>query len=146
MINEIFTRWETNRKSGFLCNAILTTYSIGKSVSESKLRYFSIIISIIHKFLCMLAGCSLPYKAEIAPSVLFPHGLYGVFISKGAQVKNGCIIFHQVTIGSSSLNSAKSPLICENVLIGAGAKIIGQIKVANGERIRAGHSIFHSIE
>ena len=37
-----------------------------------------------------------------------PHGLSGIYISKGAKIGNNCVIFHQVTIGSNTLEDSKN--------------------------------------
>lgn len=70
----------------------------------------------------------------------FPHGISGIFISDGAYIGKDAIIFQGVTIGSNTLSDSKkngSPVIGDNVYIGAGAKIIGNVKVGNNVRIGA---------
>ncbi len=37
-----------------------------------------------------------------------PHGLSGIYVSKDAKIGSGCVIFHQVTIGSNNLEDSKS--------------------------------------
>lgn len=65
----------------------------------------------------------------------FPHGLYGIIVSHNAVIGKNVTIFHQVTIGEGK-NGA--PIIGDNVLIGAGAKIIGNIRIGNNVKIGAG--------
>lgn len=64
----------------------------------------------------------------------FPHGLYGIVISGQAEIGENCTIYHQVTIGT---NGKGVPKIGDNVIIGAGAKIIGPVRVGNGVHIGA---------
>lgn len=79
-------------------------------------------------------------NAKMGVNVVFPHDFYGVFISKAAEIGNNCVIFQQVTIGSNTIQgSAKfgSPIIGNNVYIGCGAKIIGNVHIGNNVRIGA---------
>ena len=51
-----------------------------------------------------------------------------------AKIGKNCTIFHQVTIGSNTLEGSKhygAPTIGDNCFIGAGAKIIGKVKVGD---------------
>lgn len=77
-----------------------------------------------------------------------PHGLYGVFISKDAVIGENCVIFHQVTIGSNSIEGSEhygAPKIGNNVYIGAGAKIIGGITIGDNVNIGANCIVFSDI-
>ena len=64
----------------------------------------------------------------------FPHGIYGIIISGQARIGTNCTIFHQVTIGT---NGKGVPIIGDNVLIGAGAKILGPIRIGDNVKIGA---------
>lgn len=75
------------------------------------------------------------FGAKFATPPHLPHGLNGIIISHNAVLGKNVTIFHQVTIGEGK-NGA--PTIGDNVLIGAGAKIIGNIKIGNNVRIGAG--------
>lgn len=82
----------------------------------------------------------IPLSADIKEVPLMPHGIKGVFISKNAAIGKGCTILHQVTIGSNAFDDSKhtgSPIVGDNVFIGAGAKIIGGITIGNNVRIGA---------
>lgn len=86
------------------------------------------------------AGAQIPLSARLGKEITFPHGLNGIFISSGASIGDGTVIFHQVTIGSNTLKDSKNygaPVIGKNVYIGTGAKIIGGISVGDNVRIGA---------
>lgn len=84
------------------------------------------------------------------PSAVFksrpylPHGLNGIIISRKATIGENATILHQVTVGIR-MTSAKSirpedviaPVIGDNVFIGTGAKIIGNIHIGNNVLIGA---------
>lgn len=66
---------------------------------------------------------------------ILPHGLNGIIISNDSTIGKNVQIYHQVTIAGWD---GKSPVIGDNVLIGAGAKIIGNAHIGNGAKIGAG--------
>ena len=70
----------------------------------------------------------------------FPHGIKGVFITDYAHVGKNVTIFQQVTIGVKDYETElknNAPTIGDNCFIGAGAKIIGPIKIGNNVKIGA---------
>lgn len=79
-------------------------------------------------------GTHLNYGAKFKTPPEFPHGIYGIIVSHNACIGENCRIFHQVTIGE---NDKGAPIIGDNCLIGAGAKIIGKIKIGNNVKIGA---------
>ena len=83
-------------------------------------------------------GTHLGFGAKFADIPHFPHGLYGIIVSHNASIGKNVTIFHQVTIGEGR-NGA--PCIGDNVIIGAGAKILGNIKIGNNVLIGAGSVI-----
>ena len=75
---------------------------------------------------------------------IFPHGLNGIIISRKCTIGENVTILHQVTIGtkittakSISIEDTLAPTIGNNVYIGAGAKIIGNITIGNNVLIGA---------
>lgn len=93
-------------------------------------------------------SCIIPLQAKICESVILPHGLMGVFISKGAVIGERCTIFQQVTIGSNLIKGSKhygSPTIGDDVFIGANATIIGGVTIGNRVKIGAGCTVFEDI-
>lgn len=85
-------------------------------------------------------GSYIGLLADIKSVPIFPHGLMGVFISNEASIGQNVVIFQQVTIGSNKIAGSKgegAPIIGNNVYIGCGAKIIGNVNVGDNARIGA---------
>lgn len=78
--------------------------------------------------------------ARFAGNPIMPHGFHGVHISNGATFGKNVVIFQNVTIGSNTLKDSKrrgAPKIGDNVFIGAGASIIGNVTIGSNCRIGA---------
>ena len=81
-------------------------------------------------------GTHLKFRcAEFKTRPILPHGLNGIIISNDVTMGSNCTIYHQVTIGGGI---GGSPTVGDNVLFGAGAKVIGKINIGNNVRIGAG--------
>ena len=64
-----------------------------------------------------------------------PHGPNGIIISPYATIGKNCKIYQQVTIGDNGADYLSAPIIGDNVIIGAGAKITGKITIGNNVKI-----------
>lgn len=96
----------------------------------------------LHDFLTfLLSRCAHRHGGYIGPDTIIksnlslPHGLHGIFISRYAEIGENCCIYQNVTIGEVD---RKAPVIGNNCLIGAGAIIIGNIKIGSDVKIGAG--------
>jgi serine O-acetyltransferase len=70
----------------------------------------------------------------------------GLVIGETAEVGDDVTLYHQVTLGGTSLSHGKRhPTIGDGVIIGAGAKILGAITVGAGARIGANALIIRSV-
>lgn len=81
-----------------------------------------------------LASASLPAKIRIGERVGLVHSANGVIIHPDVVIGDDVTIFHQVTIGAK-YGEPKLPVIGNGVTIGAGAKIIGNVKVGDSAKI-----------
>ena len=89
-------------------------------------------------FLPAVPGCFEffpPPNGPFQSKPILPHGLHGIYISRYAKIGKDCRIYQNVTIGSVG---KQAPQIGDHCFIGAGAIIIGDIKVGDYVRIGAG--------
>jgi serine O-acetyltransferase len=86
-----------------------------------------------HRFWSAVTGADIPINSDIGGGLLIPHP-NGVVIHPAARIGCNCLIFQQVTIGATSKGV---PEIAGHVDIGAGAKIVGPIKIGEHARIGA---------
>ncbi len=75
---------------------------------------------------------------------ILPHGIKGIFVTNKAIIGENVTIYQQVTIGINKENEA-GPVIGDNCFIGAGAKIIGNIKIGDNVKIGANAVVFEDI-
>lgn len=73
-----------------------------------------------------------------------PHGIKGIFISDLACLGERTIIYQHVTIGIN-INSNGAPKIGDNVFIGAGASIIGNITIGNNVKVGANCVVYFDV-
>ncbi len=84
-----------------------------------------------------LTGIEIHPGATIGRGLLIDHGM-GVVIGETAEIGDNVTIYQGVTLGGTGKDTGKRhPTIGDNVLIGAGAKILGPFKVGNGAKIAA---------
>ena len=79
-------------------------------------------------------GTNLNCGASFLSPPYLPHGLNGIIVHNDAIIGKKCTILHQVTIAGKH---GKAPIIGDNVIIGAGAKILGGVRVGNNVIIGA---------
>lgn len=82
--------------------------------------------------------------AWFADKPVLPHGLNGIVISNKARIGKNAVIHQQVTIGLR-YPGGEAPVIGDNVFIGAGAKILGGIKVGDGAVVGANAVVLDDI-
>jgi serine O-acetyltransferase len=87
-----------------------------------------------HRFWCTIAGAEIPISCSIGGGLLIPHP-NGIVIHPKVKIGVNCLIFQQVTIGTRG--GIQVPEIAGHVDIGAGAKILGPIRVGPHAQIGA---------
>lgn len=90
-------------------------------------------------------GIEIHPGATIGRRVFIDHGM-GVVIGETAIVGNDVTIYHGVTLGGRSLDKGKRhPTVEDNVILGAGAKVLGNITIGEGSTIGANQVVTRSL-
>ncbi|MFH7024310.1 MAG: serine O-acetyltransferase [Heteroscytonema crispum UTEX LB 1556] len=100
------------------------------------------LISHIARF---FTGIEIHPGATIGQGVFIDHGM-GVVIGETAIVGDYALIYQGVTLGGTGKESGKRhPTLGENVVVGAGAKVLGNIQLGNNVRIGAGSVVLRDV-
>ena len=90
-------------------------------------------------------GIEIHPGAKIGQKLFIDHGM-GVVIGETAEIGDNCTIYHGVTLGGTGHDHGKRhPTIGNNVLIGAGAKVLGPFKVGDNSRIGANSVVIKEV-
>lgn len=101
-------------------------------------RWFSHVVRFF-------TGVEIHPGAQIAQGVFIDHGM-GIVIGETAEVGEGTTIYHGATLGGTSLERGKRhPTLGRNVVVGAGAKILGPVTVGDNARIGANSVVLHDV-
>lgn len=94
----------------------------------------------------LLTGVEIHPGAQIGQGVFIDHGM-GVVIGETAVVGNNCLLYQGVTLGGTGKQHGKRhPTLEDNVVVGAGAKVLGAIRVGANTRIGAGSVLLRDVE
>lgn len=98
------------------------------------------------QFSRFITGIEIHPGAVIGDGLFMDHGT-GIVIGETAEIGNNCTIYHGVTLGGTGKDKGKRhPTIGNNVLISAGAKILGPFKVGDNARIGANAVVLREVE
>ena len=93
----------------------------------------------------LLTGVEIHPGAHIGRGVFIDHGM-GVVIGETSVIGNQCLLYQGVTLGGTGKQHGKRhPTLEENVVVGAGAKVLGAITVGANTRIGAGSVVLRDV-
>ncbi|RKY31281.1 MAG: serine O-acetyltransferase [Candidatus Omnitrophota bacterium] len=106
------------------------------------MKTFARFISHINR---LFTGIEIHPGAKIGRRFFIDHGM-GVVIGETAEIGDDVLIYQGVVLGGTSLEKKKRhPTVGNNVVIGAGAIILGPIKIGDGAKIGAGSVVIKSV-
>ncbi|GAB6189028.1 serine O-acetyltransferase [Marinitoga arctica] len=120
----------------------LVYYRIYHFFYKYKLYPISYILYMISK---ILYSMDIHPAAKLSPGIVIDHGL-GIVIGSTTTVGKGTLIYHQVTLGAKHIkNGKRHPDIGENVILGAGSKILGDIIVGDNSVVAANSVVLTNV-
>lgn len=99
----------------------------------------------ISEFARFLTGIEIHPGAKIGKNLFIDHGI-GVIIGETAEIGDNCTIYQNVTLGGVGLEKGKRhPTLKNNVVVGAGAQILGNIVIGNNAKIGANAVVLQDV-
>ena len=93
-----------------------------------------------------ITGIEIHPGATIGRSVFIDHGM-GVVIGETSEIGDRCLLYQGVTLGGTGKDHGKRhPTLGENVVVGAGAKVLGAITIGPSTRIGAGSVVVRDVK
>jgi len=111
----------------------LTLHRVSHACWDSGLRWLARFISNLSR---RLTGIEIHPAARVGRRVFIDHGM-GIVVGETAEIGDGATIYQGVTLGGTSLarGSKRHPTLGRDVIVGAGAKVLGGFTVGDGARI-----------
>ncbi len=106
-------------------------------------------IPLLPRFLSQITrnitGIEIHPGAKIGKGVFIDHGM-GVVIGETSEIGDRCLLYQGVTLGGTGKDCGKRhPTLHENVVVGAGAKVLGAIQIGSNTRIGAGSVVVKNV-
>ena len=120
----------------------LMWYRLARFFRRIKLKFIARVISQAGR---LFTGVEIHPGAKIEGGVFIDHGS-GVVIGETAEVHKGTVIYQGVTLGGTGKERGKRhPTIMEDVVLSAGAKVLGGFTVGKGAKIGAGAVVLKEV-
>jgi len=120
----------------------LMFHSIAHSLWKAKVPFFPRFLSQLSRF---ITGIEIHQGARIGEGFFIDHGT-GVVIGETAIIGDKVTLFQGVTLGGTGKEKGKRhPTLGNNVVVGAGAKILGDIKIGNNVNVGANAVVLRDV-
>jgi len=104
-----------------------------RAMSFCQTHHMKILAAFFYRLNAFLTNATIGRNADIGPGFVILHSV-GVVINTNVRAGRNLVVYHGVTLGAER---NRSPVLGDNVYIGAGAKIIGGVKVGSDVRVGA---------
>lgn len=107
-------------------------------------KFLSLIYRVLYKIVQIVTGIELPCEVPIGKNFVIEHS-GGIVVSGFAKFGVNCRIRNGVVIGLSRVSDPCAPVFGDNVDIGAGAKVLGNIRIGNNVCIGANAVVLQDV-
>lgn len=107
-------------------------------------KLFSLIYRVLYKMVQIVTGIELPCEVPIGKNFCIEHS-GGIVVSGFAKFGDNCRIRNGVVVGLSRVSEPCAPMFGNNVDIGAGAKVLGNIRIGNNVCIGANAVVLQDV-
>jgi serine O-acetyltransferase len=109
------------------------------------LRRVPVLPRLVSHFTRFITGIEIHPGAQLGRRLTIDHGM-GIVIGETAEVGDDVLLYQGVTLGNARFQRGKRhPTVGNNVVIGAGAKVLGPITVGDGARVAAGAVVINDV-
>ena len=130
----------------FLCYPGFQSIIVHRFTHKLWLLKLPLIPRLLSHLNRLFTGIEIHPGAKIGKKVFIDHGM-GVVIGETAEIGNNCLLYQGVTLGGTGKSHGKRhPTLMENVVVGAGAKVLGSIIIGANTRIGAGSVVVRNVE
>ena len=120
----------------------LIAYRIAHLLYTKRLFFLARLISQVSRF---FTGIEIHPGAKIGKGLVIDHGM-GVVIGETAEIGENVLLYHGVTLGGTGKDKGKRhPTLGDNVIIGAGAKVLGPIYIGSNSKIGANSVVLKDV-
>lgn len=117
-------------------------YRFAHALYRLRIPFIPRLISQIARF---LTGVEIHPGAKIGPGIFIDHGM-GVVIGETTEIGENVTIYQGVTLGGTGKERGKRhPTLGNNVVVGVGAKVLGNIKIGDHVKIGGGSVVIHPV-
>ena len=114
---------------------VLVTHKIAHFLYNHRCFFLARFVSQLARH---LTGIEIHPGAKIGRKLFIDHGM-GIVFGETTEIGDNCTIYHGVTLGGTGKDTGKRhPTLGDNVLIGAGAKVLGPVYIGDNVRVGAG--------
>lgn len=145
-VSSLLTRF-AGRAGDTLCRVrnVYRWYRMAHALSNARVPLLPRAMTLLIR---LIFGCYIPHQAQIGAGTKFGYGGIGVVVHHDCVIGRDCTISQGVTLGGRGRPDEQGtgvPVLGDNVMVGAGAKVLGPVHLADGSVVGANAVVTHDV-